>query len=76
MVKSLDLDINRTVKEFARLFKTRLVQTHPVEARRALNTTKKTKAKTELPLFTLPDGFEKTKTLNESALPGYLEAVL
>jgi len=63
LVKSLDPDINRIVKEFAGYFKTRLVQAHPDNDRKPWNATKKTQTKTELPLFPLPDEFTETETL-------------
>jgi len=61
LVKSLDSDINRIVKEFASYFKTRLVQAHPDDDRKPLTRAEKTK--TELPLFPLPDESTETEVL-------------
>ncbi len=60
LVKTQDLDINRTVREFARHFKTRLAQTHPHDDRKFCNSTRKTKTKTEFLPFPLT--FEETET--------------
>jgi hypothetical protein len=63
LVKSLDPDINRIVKEFASYFKTRLVQARPLEARQSEKGSKKTETKTGPPLFPLPDESTETETL-------------
>jgi CRISPR-associated protein Cas1 len=62
LVKSLDPDINRVVKEFAEHFKTRLVHAHPVDERQSWRAIKETKIKTELPLFSLPEEFDETES--------------
>ena len=63
LVRSLDPDINRIVKEFASFFKTRLVQDHPDDDRKSRNANRKTQTKPELPSFPLPDEFTEAETL-------------
>ena len=62
LVKSLDPDINRIVKEFASYFKTRNLRAYP-EDRKPWKSTKQTKAKTEPLTLPLPDEFTETETL-------------
>jgi hypothetical protein len=62
MVRSLDHDINRIVKEFGSYFKTRNLRAYP-DDRKPWKSTEKTRAKTKLPPFPLPDEFTETETL-------------